>query len=414
MAVENEKNEVFDSCPPYSNTGGVDTIENGLIACVDWVQVTFKTFRNLQDACDILRLPISNFEIKETGFFGYRQSAKFGSILIGWDPSSPSQNGLGVHIAMSGQACREYEKFFDLNMNWSEFFALAMNFPHNFTRLDIAIDDFKGYFTIKQLYRTAKAGCMTAQRVKLARYFENFNIEDGKTQGQTFYVGKADWMFRFYDKKVERSQAGYDLEDYLNCWNRYEIQLRGELATQAAHILAFEQYSLGAFAKGFFSAKIDFKIKSKTDSNKSRWQSKKWWLEFLGDCEKVKLSQVAPEPTVPKIKRWIGTQVDASFATLIEAFGDEKLVYDYFYFRGKEKMGQKHENILEEFERYPEEKKVIVKEMKEYIKSMKQRENNEIVQKIIDELRQGGTGIKSKKQLNDKKELTKRSQVLAL
>lgn len=414
MAVENEKNEVFGSSPPYSNTGGVDTIENGLIACVDWVQVTFKTFRNLQDACDILRLPISNFEIKETGFFGYRQSAKFGSILIGWDPSSPSQNGLGVHIAMSGQACREYEKFFDLNMNWSEFFALAMNFPHNFTRLDIAIDDFKGYFTIKQLYRTAKAGCMTAQRVKLARYFENFNIEDGKTQGQTFYVGKADWMFRFYDKKVERSQAGYDLEDYLNCWNRYEIQLRGELATQAAHILAFEQYSLGAFAKGFFSAKIDFKIKSKTDSNKSRWQSKKWWLEFLGDCEKVRLSQVAPEPTVPKIKRWIGTQVDASFATLIEALGDEKLVYDYFYFRGKEKMGLKHENILEEFERYPEEKKFIVAEMKEYTKSMKQRENNEIVQKIIDELRQGGTGIKSKKQLNDKKELTKRSQVLAL
>lgn len=414
MAVENEKNEVFGSCPPYSNTGGVDTIENGLIACVDWVQVTFKTFRNLQDACDILRLPISNFEIKETGFFGYRQSAKFGSILIGWDPSSPSQNGLGVHIAMSGQACREYEKFFDLNMNWSEFFALAMNFPHNFTRLDIAIDDFKGYFTIKQLYRTAKAGCMTAQRVKLARYFENFNIEDGKTQGQTFYVGKADWMFRFYDKKVERSQAGYDLEDYLNCWNRYEIQLRGELATQAAHILAFEQYSLGAFAKGFFSAKIDFKIKSKTDSNKSRWQSKKWWLEFLGDCEKVRLSQVAPEPTVPKIKRWIGTQVDASFATLIEALGDEKLVYDYFYFRGKEKMGLKHENILEEFERYPEQKKFIVAEMKEYNKSMKQRENDEIVQKIIDELRQGGTGIKSKKQLNDKKELTKRSQVLAL
>lgn len=401
MAVENEKNEVFDSCPPYSNTGGVDTIENGLIACVDWVQVTFKTFRNLQDACDILRLPISNFEIKETGFFGYRQSAKFGSILIGWDPSSPSQGGLGVHIAMSGQACREYEKFFDLNMNWSEFFALAMNFPHNFTRLDIAIDDFKGYFTIKQLYRTAKAGCMTAQRVKLARYFENFNIEDGKTQGQTFYVGKADWMFRFYDKKVERSQAGYDLEDYLNCWNRYEIQLRGELATQAAHILAFEQYSLGAFAKGFFSAKIDFKIKSKTDSNKSRWQSKKWWLEFLGDCEKVHLSQVAPEPTVPRIKNWIGHQVDASFATLVKAFGNQSLVYDYFYYKGREKLGKRHENMLEEFERYPELKEEIWSEMVDYIENVRKSDLNDYWQMFA--------GLE-----NDKKELTKESQVLAL
>lgn len=402
MAELDGKNNVFELETPYGNTGCVDTEANGLIACVDWVQVTLKSLQNLQEACDLLRLPISSFEIRKSGFLGYNQSAKFGNIIIGWEPLSPIQNGRGVHISMSGQACREYEKYFDLEMNWSEFFALVMNFEHNFTRLDIAIDDFKGYFSIAQLYRTAKAGCMTAQRVKKARNFETFNIDDGKTDGQTLYVGKSDWMFRFYDKKAERSNAGYDLEDYLKCWNRYEIQLRGKLATEAAHVLAFEQYSLGAFAKGFFSAKIDFKIKSKTDSNKSRWESKKWWLDFLGDCEKVHLSQVAPDPTIPKIKNWIGTQVDASFATLVKAFGNDSLIYDYFYYKGREKLGRRHENILEEFEKYPELKQEIWDEMVTYIQDVRENDFQEYVNDLTKKIEKENIRL-----LNEKKELTK-------
>lgn len=388
MAELEEKNAVLQLESPCCNTGCMDTMESGLRACVDWVQVTLKNFYDLQQAVDLLRLPIERFEIREGGLLGYRQSAVYGNIKIAWDPASPSQNGLGVHIVMSGQACREYEKHFELDHNWSELFALIMNFPHRFTRLDVAIDDFKGYFSIAQLYRTAKAGCMTAQRVRKARMFETFDISDGKSDGMTFYVGRADWMFRFYDKKAERGAAGYDLEDYLKTWNRYEIQLRGDLATEAAHVLAFEQYSLGAFAKGFFSAKIDFKVKNKNDSNKSRWKSKSWWTEFLGDCEKVYLTQIAPDPTVPKIKNWIGTQVDASFATLVKAFGNDSLIYDYFYYKGREKLGKRHENMLEEFEKYPELKEQIWNEMVDFIQQTRDNDYNdywEMFQEKMDE-----------------------------
>ncbi len=388
MAELDGKNGVLEEESPCCNTGCMDTIESGLRACVDWVQVTLKNFYNLQQAVDLLRLPIERFEIREGGLLGYRQSAFYGNIKIAWDPASPSQNGLGVHIVMSGEACREYEQHFALDHNWSELFALIMNFPHRFTRLDVAIDDFKGYFSIAQLYRTAKAGCMTAQRVRKARMFEDFDISDGHTEGMTFYVGKSDWMFRFYDKKGERANAGYDLEDYLKTWNRYEIQLRGDIATEAAHVLAFEQYSLGAFAKGFFSAKIDFKVKNKNDSNKSRWKSKSWWTEFLGDCEKVYLTQIAPDPTIPKIKNWIGTQVDASFATLVKAFGNDSLIYDYIYYKGREKLGKRHDNILEEFEKYPELKEQIWSEMVEFIQETRDRDYNdylEMFQQKMDE-----------------------------
>ena len=50
---------------------------------------------------------------------------------------------------------------------------------------------------------------------------------------------------------------------------------------------------------------MDVKKPSKTDRKKSRWESKKWWSDFLGDCEKIKLSQVAPDPTIEKIGNWI-------------------------------------------------------------------------------------------------------------
>ena len=49
-----------------------------------------------------------------------------------------------------------------------------MNFSHKFSRLDIAIDDFQGYFTIEQAYRCAKKGCLVAQRVQKVRSYEEF------------------------------------------------------------------------------------------------------------------------------------------------------------------------------------------------------------------------------------------------
>lgn len=401
MAELEEENEVFGGCTPYSNTGYLDTEVNSLRALVDWVSVTFSSFQNLEQALEILQLPIDKFEIKETGFFGYKKSAKYGNMLIGWEPVSASQNGLGVHVAMSGQACREYERHFKLNMDWSEFFSRVMLQKHKFTRLDIAIDDFKGVMDVAVMYKTAKAGCMTAQRVKFADNWDHFRIKDGATEGQTLYVGRNNWMFRFYDKKNERLQKGLELPENITVWNRYEIQLRGDIANQAAHALAYEAYTFGEFARGFFSAKIDFKIKNKSDSNKSRWKSKKWWVEFLDGCEKIQLSQIAPDPTIPRIKNWIDYQVDTSFATLVKAFGNQSFVYDYFYYKGREKMGRKHENILEEFEQYPELRQQMLDEMIEYIQEMRESDY------------QGHLENLTAKILDEKKELAQNGQVLA-
>lgn len=355
-----------NTLPPYRNTGAMTPTHNGLRALVDWVSVTFKTIKNLQEACQLLNLPIEEFTLLETGFNGYRKSAIFGQIKVAWDPPENTVD-MGTHINMSGSACRQYEQYFDLKHNWSEFFALCMNFEHKFSRLDIAIDDFKGYFTVEQAYRCAKRGCMTATRVQKARTYEEFNLEDGSTFGRTLYIGKSDWIIRFYDKLPERLNKGIDLTDELKCWNRYEIQLRNKIATEAAHVLAYESYSLGEFVKGFMAAKIDFKINNPKDSHKYRWKSQKWWLKFLGDVEPLSLTQVAPDPSIERIGNWLNTQVDTSFATFLQAFDNDEIVIEYFKIKGTEKMKKEHDRMLKEFNKNKFLKKYMYNEMLDYV-----------------------------------------------
>lgn len=366
MVVKSIKNDEVEDLTPYGSTGCVDTIENGLRALVDWVGVTFKDVFFLEDVSGILGIPIREFELQEKGFRGYKESATFGSILVAWNGGGDKAQ-MGVHIEMSGQACREYEQRFAPGSDWSTFFALAMNFNHKFSRLDIALDDFKGYFSVEQLYRNAKRGCMTAHRVKKFQRFEECFVSNGETDGQTFYIGKSDWKFRFYDKLAERNNKGVNYYDALKVWNRYEIQLRNNLATEAAHVLAYEAYSLGAFAKGFFSSKIDFKINNKTDINKSRWKSQKFWLNFLDNCEKVELSQKAPDPSIPRKKHWLDTAVVKTLATYYHAMDQDDNVLDFLIEKGSEKMGKQDFEMIKEFQENPSLKHIYKEEMMSYL-----------------------------------------------
>lgn len=352
---------------PSSSTGSMDTTQSGLRACVDWVGVTLKNLHTLNEISQILQIPESDFELREVGYQGYTKSATYGSIMVMWEPPANTV-GMGVHVEMSGQACREYEKLFNFEMTWSSFFALIMNFEHKFSRLDLALDDFKGYFTIEKAINKAKDGCVTAHRIQKARVFEEFYLEDGANCGRTFYIGKSDWMVRFYDKYQERLNKGVEMDDSITFWNRYEIQLRNEFATACARVLAFESYSTGEFIKAFFKSKIDFKIKNKNDKNRSRWKSCKWWEDFLKDIEPLELTQVAPDPTIPRINDWIERQVKTSLATLSYAFDGNPVLMEYFLEKGKEQMSRANYRIADEFKNDTILKSLYLRDMKDYLK----------------------------------------------
>ena len=64
------------------------------------------------------------------------------------------------------------------------------------------------------------------------------------------------------------------------------------------------------------------------------------------------------------------------------------MIYDYFYYKGREKLGKRHDNILEEFEKYPELKEQIWSEMVEFIQKTRDNDYNdywEMFQQKMDE-----------------------------
>lgn len=357
---------------PSRNTGCLRTNEepfimpaNGLRALIDWVSITFKHL-SIDELFQIVKIPEEKWTFQEKSYKGYLYSATYKSIIIGYG-TPDSCLDMGIHINFSGEGCRDYESEFNNELNWADFFALVMNFNYKFTRLDLAIDDFKGYFTINDLYKKGKEGCVSVKRVKEALYFDNFNLKDGQSKGESLYIGKGDRMYRFYDKLNERRSKGYETLEGITFWNRYEVQLRADLATSACKMIAYENYDYGNFVKGILASNMDVKIKSETDSKRSRWESVGWWKDFLGECEKIELTQVAKDPTMEKKFEWVNSQVTKTLAMVYESFDYDRNVIDYLLERGVNKIEKKDKQMIEEFKENKELKHLMKDSMMSFL-----------------------------------------------
>jgi phage replication initiation protein len=351
------------SCmPPAASRGAQNTSRFTLRACVDWVQATLKNVHDVHDVIDLLGIPRENFKEFPTGKYGYKSHVRFGHIAIYYD----GRPDMGIHIEMSGQGCREFEQY--TKKDWSMFFALLLNFDVNFTRLDLAVDDFVGYFTIQQVVQKIRRGHV-ASKFKEARRHDSFKIATGENTGITVYFGDATsrLQVRFYDKFKERISKGKEILEGITCWNRIECQLRKERAMSAAVILAHEYHNTGQLVFGILQNYIRFLVPGK-DSNKSRWKTCKWWEDFLHGVEKLKLTQVAPDATIERAKSWVERQVAPTLAMLYEAFDyDEDLLHD-FVKEGLPRLTDKHKDMIKRFKDEREKIKKEQEEKKEKIK----------------------------------------------
>lgn len=329
---------------PYSSTGSTNTWDKTLIACVDWFSATFFGIKKYEDVIHLLFLNSSDFEVKETGKFGYLKSAVCGHIKIYFGAANEK---MGVHLEMSGSGCREYEENFTTAMNWTEFFKYVIGYNMQVTRLDLALDDFDGRFKLRQIKNKIVTGCVVSP-FKKGRSFEEYLLHDGALIGNTIYFGKGDVVIRFYDKYQERINKGYEIDEQLKTWQRTEVQIRHERATQAVKLMAHNPDGIGFFIAGVLKRYLKFKIKG-TDTNRSRWNDCRWWTNFLSEAETVKLTQVAPEKSILRTKDWLDTQVAGSLATVYEAVGNDDIFTDYMLALGKSKMTDEHKKMARDF-----------------------------------------------------------------
>lgn len=348
--------------PPYTNRGAQNTEQKGLRACVDWLQVTFLSIQNPYEVINILGLPEEDFKALEMGKYGYPFQLKNGYISIYY-----SDKVSHIHLEISGQGCRYYESknIYD----WSTLLGLILMLKVNITRLDLALDDFKGYFKIRKLYKKLEQG-HARSKFKEYRFMTKGKIGTEEITGDTIYLGDptSRLMVRIYDKYKQLISKKKEIDPKITFWNRTELQLRNERAEAAALRIAESSHTIGDLIAGTLKNYINFIDPHETDSNKSRWKVSQFWDKFLGDVEPVKLTQVAPDKTIEQVKTWFEKSITPSLATLLEAFNYDTVMLKEWLKDGKERMSERNKDMLKRFREEQAVEKYEVDLRKEVIK----------------------------------------------
>lgn len=340
-----DKIELNSATARASNTLAENTQENGLRVLVDWVTCSFTIATNLQNLLTLLGLEkdIEKVEVKEGSryeFAGYDLTYKIGLIEIfhGSQEDENSEDGYSPEVSskwmlnMSGQACRQYEH--STTRGFDFLFAILENLSVKYTRLDIAIDDFKKIYNVNT-FRNAVFNKQCITHLKEWGNHTRGLINEGSESltMDNFYLGslKSRFSINVYDKKLERLSKNE--ECLYDSWTRTEVRFKNDYAQQFVDHILLDSRSIGYQVRAFLSEKVNFLNRTVAISTKNRARDIKdkknnarWWLKFLGEVGKLHLSVAIPDKTLKETQEWIVKQVSPSLAMLSiyqpELYGD--------------------------------------------------------------------------------------------
>lgn len=291
--------------PPDSNTGAENT-KVGIEALIDWCSFTlpFDGLEGVELVKQVLMIPSEDFVEMSKGGNGYKSQVRCGDIAIFFD----GKPDMGIHVCMTGQGCRQYEARF--GNRWKELFKSIFEPGGHFARLDTALDDYRGRFTVKDIAEKVRRREVRTYFRGKPQIIESHDLqsEPGKNDGESVYFGsgQSELRIRFYNKAVEQG-VNYP-------WVRTETQCRNERADMMAKmIMCGGDDELGKIVSGVLRHYVNF-IEPCEDTNKARWAVSFWWDEFLGCVERVRLTVQKAVKTIKETMDWIKRQVSKSLA----------------------------------------------------------------------------------------------------
>lgn len=300
---------------------------------IDWLELTLLRPTYSKKIIDKVSLNIEDFKKLETGLNGYKDRyicQNTGAVFL--------ENGsreMGEHLTLSGSACRYYYNFIDDLTSLT--YLLAHDPAINITRLDLALDIFnKGLFD-KCLAEYKKDNFVC--KFKTTKHLETKKA--GVTTGGTLYFGSrsSQVMIRIYDKAAEQKK---DLD-----WTRIEIVIKKDYAKKAL----VESYSKGGIKYLYFGLINNYlRFVDYKETNVSRSPTADWWLDIVGNIEKLKLYTPPLEKNIESIKLWLEEQVSASLFTVAEAEQSTDYIWNLMRLGG-EKAKEKHYNLIEDYRR---------------------------------------------------------------
>lgn len=304
---------------------------------VDYVKVTFKTQDYIDVIAKVLCLQNKPFLEEEKGGSGYDTKYTFQNINLF---ISKKREDMGCMIELKGQACRQYEWYFENEQksSWRDFFIRCFEYERaisqgegkfmNIPRLDIALDEKyneNGNFELGKLVDLWDSG-LVESRLTMKQ------IEDNGQYGKakTIYFGsrQSTYHFCFYQKDIEQAKKlGLDIDlihSSLKFKNRYEVRMCDDVALEFVRKSLNEKIDMARLAVWVINSKI--KVFERRNGDKVLNRE---WYSLLGEVDKIGFS-TSPVETgfFDKQYRWLNENVSGVTA-LIKKWenitGDNKL-----------------------------------------------------------------------------------------
>ena len=321
--------------------------DNSLECTIDWLSFTVFSIKNVSSVLHKFGFTMSEFFEAPRGASGYKKMllANESTIRVLYD----GNDDMGIHVDVTGSSIGTfYEHFMETCMEETPFGkALDVDVDvliklleliqsiGQISRLDLAIDDHKPYFTLAQLNK------IIVERKYISNWKKHLIIKEGdssgKITGYTVYLGRRDGdiMLRVYDKQLE--------SDTDSPWVRWELEMKSAYANNAVqkliHGIRVEGGSIdvtvGSLAVGVLGKYL--RIIKLDNSNRSRCSTDRRWKAFLGVFTKIKLYVPRDESSIEQKREWILRQVAptlsgivlAEFDKVVATYGDFSVLAKY-------------------------------------------------------------------------------------
>lgn len=294
----------------------------GLTASIDWLEFTIIGMSLTEVTEDVLAIGEGDFSPLAKGRFGYRSQAKWsdGNIFLMFNRLNEGEgevDAMGVHVMITGSGCRQYEVAHELRKLL--FFLTILDKQVNFSRIDLAIDDFRDQLiNFDRIHDAALARLFTSRWSKWDE-LNSRQSASGDFIGRTMYFGSqaSDIFCRIYDKGLER-KANDEEHAHPEHWTRLELVYRKERATKIVGYMVARQMAVGTALRGTLNTYIRFLTPSH-DTNKSRWPSADWWETLLAGVDKLQLTIKKEKRSIDDMAAWVDRQIGPTLTAIIKA-----------------------------------------------------------------------------------------------
>lgn len=263
--------------------------------------------------------------------------------------------------------------------NWIRFFKFLIKSECKFTRIDLALDDFKGECNFELMISKLKTGYYrsTKKTYSISRGAD----QQGRSSGLTIYVGKpvktskGYHLLRIYKKLAEfeaKNQLPPKIARDSGVWDRYEIEFTKTKAVKVIDKI-IEANRFAPVYLGVLRSIVEFLNPTRNSDgkilkNKNSWRVCPWWSVFLQECEAVKIgSDDIRQVELGDLLNWIRVAVVPSLRLLEKIGLDQGFdIYDLIKSCDIEEFSKKQKRLYLNSKNIPPELlKLYLKQFKE-------------------------------------------------